>query len=47
MIQKGAGLLVVPESKVEEFKRLLVSYYEVKNEKKIIKFFKDECWRKF
>lgn len=47
MIQKGAGLLVVPESKVEEFKKLLLSYYEVKNEKKIIKFFKDECWRKF
>ena len=47
MIQKGAGLLVVPESKVEEFKKLLVSYYEGKNEKKIIKFFKDECWRKF
>ena len=47
MIQKGEGLLVVPESKVEEFKKLLVSYYEGKNEKKIIKFFKDECWRKF
>ena len=47
MIQKGEGLLVVPESKVEEFKKLLVSYYEGKNEKKIIKFFKDDCWRKF
>ena len=47
MIQNGEGLLVVPESKVEEFKRLLVSYYEGRNEKKIIKFFKDECWRKF
>ena len=47
MVQNGEGLLVVPESKVEEFKRLLVSYYEGSNEKKIIKFFKDECWRKF
>ena len=47
MVQNGEGLLVVPESKVEEFKRLLVSYYEGRNEKKIIKFFKDECWRKF
>ena len=47
MIQNGEGLLVVPESKVEEFKKLLVSYYEGKDEDKIIKFFKDECWRKF
>ena len=47
MIKQGEGLLVVPESKVDEFKSLLVSYYEGKNEKKIFKFFRDECWRKF
>ena len=47
MIQNGEGLLVVPEQKVEEFKRLLVSYYEGKDKGEIISFFKQECWRKF
>lgn len=47
MIQKGKGLLVVPEAKVEEFKKLLVAYYEGKDEDKITRFFMDECWRKF
>ena len=47
MIQKGKGLLVVPEAKVEDFKKLLVAYYEGKDEDKITRFFKDECWRKF
>ena len=45
--QNGEGLLVVPESKVEQFKKLLVSYYEGRDEDKIIAFFKEECWRKF
>lgn len=47
MIKNGKGLLVVPESKVEQFKKLLVSYYEGRDEDKIIAFFKKECWRKF
>ena len=47
MIQNGKGLLVVPEAKVEDFKKLLVAYYEGKDEDKITRFFKDECWRKF
>lgn len=47
MIQKGKGLLVVPEAKVEDFKKLLVDYYEGKDEDKITRFFMDECWRKF
>ncbi len=47
MIQKGKGLLVVPEAKVEDFKKLLVAYYEGKDEDKITRFFMDECWRKF
>lgn len=46
MIQKGKGLLVVPEAKVEDFKKLLVAYYEGKDEDKITRFFMDECWRK-
>ncbi len=47
MIKKGKGLLVVPEAKVEDFKKLLVAYYEGKDEERIISFFMDECWRKF
>lgn len=47
MIKNGEGLLVVPESKVEQFKKLLVSYYEGRDEDEIITFFKKECWRKF
>ena len=47
MIGQGAGLLVVPESIVAEFKALLVSYYEGKNKEAIKQFLKDRCWRKF
>lgn len=47
MIGHGAGLLVVPESIVAEFKVLLVSYYEGKDEEAIKQFLKDRCWRKF
>lgn len=47
MIQNGKGLLVVPEGKVEAFKKLLVAYYEGKDEDEIVRFFLEECWRKF
>lgn len=47
LIKNGEGLLVVPEAKVEEFKPLLVRYYEGNDEEKIIRFLKDECWRQF
>ena len=47
MIKNGEGLLVVPESKVGEFKALLVAYYEGRDENKIMDFFRTECWRRF
>ena len=47
LISKGEGLLVVPESKVSEFKMLLVQYYEGKNIEQIKTFLKEQCWRKF
>ena len=47
LISKGEGLLVVPESKVSEFKMLLVQYYEGKNIEQIKIFLKEQCWRKF
>lgn len=47
MISKGLGLLVVPENIVSEFKRLLISYYEGKDEESIKIFLKEKCWRQF
>ena len=47
MIQHGLGLLVVPERIVSEFKTLLVSYYEGRDEDLIKAFLKEKCWRQF
>ena len=47
MIQNGIGLLVVPEALVPEFKKLLVAYYEGRNEPLIKQFLREQCWRKF
>lgn len=47
MIQNGEGMLVVPESDVEEFKALLISYYEGEEIERISEFFKEKCWRRF
>jgi len=47
MIKYELGLLVVPENIVSEFKKLLVDYYENKNEETIKQFLKEKCWRKF
>lgn len=47
MIQRGLGLLVVPESIVSEFKTLLVAYYEGRDEASIKQFLKERCWRQF
>jgi prophage maintenance system killer protein len=47
MIAKGKGLLVIPESYVPEFKRLLVAYYEDRDNGEIRKFMREKCWRNF
>jgi hypothetical protein len=46
LISKADGLLVIPEAHVKEFKKLLVSYYEGKNEVRIKNFMKENCWKK-
>ena len=46
LIGQAAGLLVIPEKNVPEFKRLLVRYYEDKDTGEIVAFMKDKCWRK-
>ena len=47
LISKGAGLLVIPENKVPEFKKLLVVYYEDRDKGEISKFMKKHCWKNF
>ena len=46
MIGHAAGLLVIPEKDVPEFKRLLVAYYEDRDHGEIVAFMKEKCWRK-
>lgn len=46
-IQQGLGLLVVPEAIVDEFRTLLVAYYEGRDEASIRSFLKEKCWRQF
>jgi hypothetical protein len=43
LIGRAAGLLVIPEKKVPEFKKLLVRYYEDKDNGQIVAFMKKEC----
>ena len=47
LITKGQGLIVIPESHVPEFKRLLVAYYEDRDSGEITDFMRTKCWRTF
>ena len=47
LISKGVGLLVIPENKVPEFKKILVAYYEDRDNGKILEFMKKYCWKNF
>lgn len=47
LISHGGGLLVIPEKKVSQFKKLLVDYYEDKGFIKIKDFLKQECWKRY
>lgn len=47
LISKAGGLMVVPENRVPEFKKLLVEYYEGTNIEGIKVFLKEKCFRKF
>lgn len=46
LISKGLGLIVIPVDKVEEYKKLLINYYERNNSKDITKFIKNNCYLK-
>lgn len=47
LISKGAGLLVIPENRVPDFKKLLVLHYEDRDNGAILEFMKTYCWKKF
>ena len=47
LVAHGAGLMVVPESIVPEFKQLLVRYYEDIDVKSIKDFLKNQCYKSF
>lgn len=44
LISKGRGIIVIPVELIEEFKDLLILYYEGKDESKIKEFIKDKCY---
>ena len=46
LISKGKGIIAIPTELTEEFKDLLISYYEGKDEKEIKKFIKEKCYSK-
>ena len=45
LISHGKGLLVIPENKVPEFKKLLVEYYEGEDFQVIASFMREYCWK--
>ncbi len=46
LISKGKGIIAIPAELTEEFKDLLIPYYEGKDEDKIRKFIKEKCYMK-
>ena len=45
LIKNASGLIVIPAEKVNEYKKLLIHYYETDEKEAIIKFLKTECYR--
>jgi len=45
LISHGVGIIVIPEAKVEDYKKFLIAYYEGKDEVNIRKFLIEECLR--
>lgn len=46
LIGHAGGFLVIPENEVEEFKKLLVDYYEGEDPSIISEFMKEKSWKK-
>ena len=46
LIRNGKGLIVIPVEMIDEYKELLIKFYETNNSKDIKKFIKDKCYMK-
>ena len=46
LISKGKGIIVIPAELTDEYKDLLINYYEGKDKTKIKKFLKEKCFMK-
>lgn len=44
LISKGKGLIVIPIQEIDNYKQLLIEYYESNNKSKISKFIKEKCY---
>lgn len=47
LVSQGGGLLIISEERVSKFAKLLVAYYDGKDQGEIKQFMKNECWYKF
>lgn len=47
LISQGGGMIIIPEKHVPEFKRMLVTYYEDKDNGEILDFMKQQCMKTF
>ena len=45
LIKNAAGLIVIPAERVDEYKKLLIHYYETDEKVEIVKFLKEKCYR--
>ena len=44
LISRGKGIIVIPAELTDEFKDLLILYYEGRDEKEIKRFIKEKCY---
>ena len=44
LISKGKGIITIPVEIIDEFKNMLIAYYEGKDENNIKKFIKEKCY---
>ena len=45
LVKNAAGLIVIPAEKVQEYKKILIRYYETDEKEEITKFLKEKCYR--
>ena len=45
LIKNAAGLIVIPAERVDEYKKLLIHYYETDEKVEIVQFLKEKCYR--